>query len=93
MPFQAASGVLSPDLAIVQNVYNRIIAEPWVAEDPGAQEQVAKSVINVYSRGTCEPETLFRLCLVAAKQKLSTSSLGGALEQAGARPSGKSASR
>lgn len=72
MSFPAATfGILAPeDLAVIRNVYGRIVSEPWVSKDPTAREQFAKFVINMYERGMCHPEKLFRLCLVAAGHKL-----------------------
>lgn len=68
--------ILSPeDLALVRGVYGRIVSEPWVSKDLEAQEQFAKYVLKMYTRGMCHPEKLFRLCLIAAKFKLSDESV------------------
>jgi hypothetical protein len=63
------------DLTIIRNVFDRVTSEPWVSKDPAAQEQFAKYILRMYDRGMCEPEKLFRLCLLAAKHKLVDPSL------------------
>jgi len=65
-------GVLGPDdLSLVRNIYDRITSEPWASSEPFARDQFAKFVVRMYTRGMCEPERLFRVCLIAAKHKLS----------------------
>ena len=72
MPFLGAhAGILTPDdLAVVRNVYDRITSESWVSKDRVTQEHFARYILTMYRRGMCDPELLFRICLVAAKHKL-----------------------
>jgi len=72
MPFLAEHpGTLSPeDLALVRNVFRRIVSEPWVSSDQAGHERFGRFVMRTYTRGMWEPEKLFRLCLIAAKHEL-----------------------
>lgn len=75
-------GILSPDdVAVLRSVYGRIASEPWVSKDAADQEQFAKYVLRMYCRGLCEPEKLFRFCLIAAKYKLAVMSVAGRAKQ------------
>jgi hypothetical protein len=69
-------GTLRPEeFTVVRNVYSRIVHEPWVTKDQSAHAEFAKLVLRLYDRGMCHPEKLFRLCLVAARQKLADTSV------------------
>ena len=74
--------VLCPeDLATIRNVFDRIRSEPWVSKEAAAQETFAKYVLRMYSRGMCQPEKLFRLCVIAARFKLNDDLMAGGAEQ------------
>jgi hypothetical protein len=65
-------GILEPDeLAFVQQVYDRIAAEPWVSRDTDVRDGLARYVIAMYMRGLWSEKHLYGLCLVAAREKFS----------------------
>jgi hypothetical protein len=74
----ASRGVLAPeDLTIVRNVYDRIVSEPWLPQDPEVQRRCARLVLTIYERKPGPPETLYDLCVNAARQTLSGNGLYG----------------
>lgn len=69
-------GVLRPDdLALIQHVFDRIVGEPWVSQDPKTREDLGRYIFKMYDRGLCVEEKLFDLCLAAARHKFSDQSL------------------
>jgi hypothetical protein len=65
-----SSGVLLPDeIKLIQTVFDDIVREDVILDDPSVREQFAKYVISIYERGMCDPDKLRMFCRIAAKHK------------------------
>jgi CheY-like chemotaxis protein len=61
-------GLLKPEeVALLRDIYSRILAEPWFSRRNDRQDEFAKYMLHIYSRGMVVPHKLEALCRTAAR--------------------------
>ena len=65
-------GILrSDEFQVVQDVFKKIVAEPWFSRDITRQQQFGAYVIRAYQSGTTETGQLYDLCARTAQDRFS----------------------
>jgi hypothetical protein len=63
----AECGVLPADaLQIVQQVFDRVRAEPWFSNEVNKEEEFARFVLRTFDLGLTDPSKLYSFCRLAA---------------------------
>lgn len=63
-----ANGTLMPEeVDLVQRVYERIAALPWVTQESEKREQLARHVISAFDQGHHDEQDLYEHCLTGAR--------------------------
>lgn len=72
MPFTALT-CQPEDLAMLQDVYKRVLKETWFAHNETTERDFAKAVVRLFQQGMTDEEQLLAAALAIARDRFSSS--------------------
>jgi hypothetical protein len=63
--------MLPSEVAVVQDVFHQVVAQPWFDRSPKNEHDFAEFVLRSYHEGTSDHGRLLNYCKIAAESRFS----------------------